>query len=437
MNAKVEPTAEPEVIAANRRHPVVDRAVAPQPVPAGVGRLSRMLRGQWLKPSSPAETVPEPETQAGGGGRRGPSWFKLSFVACVIIPAIASWLYFAFIAADQYVATSRFAVRTAATEQQVELPSTAARSNSFGVPMVVGQDAYLIVAYIQSHKIIQDLLPTIDLRKMFRHPNADFWARLEKDATAEELEAYWKKHVQASVDGPSGIVTVRVRAFTPDDATTLLQSVLAASEKLANDVSARARRDTVSRAEEEVRRTLASVQDALKALQGFRERVGFVDPVSSATMTNTLLLQMLAEKIRLENELFVMQRVAPDNGTGQRVLRTQIQSVDQQVDKLKGDLTGATAEGRSIATALVEYEALELQRLFTTKMFSLAQEALTRATQRAERQNIYVTVFVAPAKPEEARYPERWAMALIVPISLLIIWGIFAMVASAIDDHRV
>ncbi|MGL4239837.1 MAG: capsule biosynthesis protein [Beijerinckiaceae bacterium] len=413
-----------------------DRAY-PSAVPGNGGRLSAILRGRWLRPSKQEDVEPAPEVQAGGGGRRGLSWFKWSFVFCVVLPAIASWLYFAFIAADQFTAVSRFAVRTAATEQQVELPGTGARSSNFNLPMVVGQDAHVIVAYIHSHKIIQDLSPTIDFRKMFRRPSADFLTRLEKDASAEDLVTYWRRHVQASVDGQSGIVTVRVRAFTPDDASSLLEAILAASEKLANEVSARARRDTVSRAEDEVRKTLASVQDSLKALQGFREKVGYVDPVSSATLTNTLLLQLLAEKIKLESELFVMQRVAPDNATGQRMLQTQIQSVDQQVDRLKGDLTGTTAEGRSIAASLVEYETLELQRIFSTKMFSLAQEALTRATQRAERQNIYVTVFVAPSRPEESRYPERWAMAWIVPLSLLIIWGTFAMLASAIDDHRV
>jgi capsular polysaccharide transport system permease protein len=397
-----------------------------------------VLRGQWLRAPAAPDAEAEPQTQTGGGGRRGFSWFFLSFAAFVIVPTIASWLYFALIASDQFIASSRFAVRAAANERPVELPGSSAggSSSSVGMPMVVGQDAYLIVAYIQSHKIISDLSASLDLRAMFRHPRADFWARLAKDASAEDVEKYWKRHVQASVDGPSGIVTVRVRAFTPSDATTILQAILTASEKLANDVSARARRDTVARSEDEVRRTLASVQESLQALQSFRERVGFVDPVSSATMTNTLLLQMLAEKIRLENELFVMQRMSPDNATGQRVLRTQIGSVDQQVDRLKSDLTGASAEGRSIAAALVQYEALELQRVFSTKMFALAQEALTRATQRAERQNIYVTVFVAPSLPEESRFPERWVMALIVPVSLLIVWGVFAMVGGAINDHR-
>jgi capsular polysaccharide transport system permease protein len=227
-----------------------------------------------------------------------------------------------------------------------------------------------------------------------------------------------------------------VRAFTPDDSLALLKGILAASEKLANDVSARARRDTVARFEEEVRRAVGTMQEALQALREFREKVGFVDPVSSATMTNTLLLQMLGEKIKLENELFVMQRVSPDNATGLRVLRTNIQTVDQQIDRLKASLTGASAEGRSIAGALVQYEGLELQRVFSQKMLGLAQEALTRANQRAERQNIYVSVFVPPSLPEESRFPERWSMSVVVPLSMVVVWGIFALLAATIRDHR-
>jgi capsular polysaccharide transport system permease protein len=433
---------DPDVIDA----PAADGATVLPPADRGLRRGMSLLRERaWPKRQDqhrpPALVDVEPETAPplaqGGGRRRPPSWFLLSFIGCVVIPAIGYLIYLFAFASDQYVALARFSVRTAALEQQVELPSNSAnRTSNFGLPMVVGQDSYLVVAYINSHKIIEDLSPTINLRAMFRHPRADFWERLSSKASAEDLLTYWQQRVQASVDGPSGIVTVRVRAFTPDDSLALLKGILAASEKLANDVSARARRDTVARFEEEVRRAVGTMQEALQALREFREKVGFVDPVSSATMTNTLLLQMLGEKIKLENELFVMQRVSPDNATGLRVLRTNIQTVDQQIDRLKASLTGASAEGRSIAGALVQYEGLELQRVFSQKMLGLAQEALTRANQRAERQNIYVSVFVPPSLPEESRFPERWSMSVVVPLSMVVVWGIFALLAATIRDHR-
>jgi capsular polysaccharide transport system permease protein len=424
---------------------VKDRATPPE----ARGRLQRGLslltaRG-WLRRTD--ETKPAviadrpaaglPEAAAGGAGARPPSGLFLSFIGLVLLPSIGYLIYLLAFASDQFVATSRFAVRSAAFEQQVELPgNSATRTSNVAMPMVVGQDAYLIVAYITSHKVIEDLTPGIDLISMFRTSRADWFTRLPASSSAEDMLTYWRDRVSASVDGPSGIVTVRVRAFAPQDALTLLAGIVAASEKLANDISARARRDTVARFEDEVKRSLGNVQDSLQALREFREKAGIVDPISSATLTNTLLLQMLGEKIKLENELFVMQRISPDNATGLRVLRTNIQSVDQQVERLKAALTGASAEGRSVAAALVRYEELEMQRIFSTKMLGIAQEALTRAIQRAERQNIYLTVFVPPSLPEESRHPDRLAMSFVVPISLILLWGVLAMLAATIQDHR-
>lgn len=367
-----------------------------------------------------------------------PPLYLTTFLLFVLLPSLANILYLGFLASDQYVAVSRFAVRTAVGERQVELPGNgaASASASIGIPAVAGQDAYVIVTYVRSHAIIADLSKTIDLRGMFRSPAADFWARLKQDASAEELLSYWQSMVNASVDGPSGIVTIRARAFTPQDAKALVEAILKASEVLANDVSARARADMVQRAEDEVRRSEATVRDALKDLREYRESVGYLDPVTAATMTNKLLLQLLGEKIRLENDYFVSSRVTSETAPGVVSIKTSIQSVDQQIDKLKASLTGATEAGRSIAASLVRFETLELRRVFSEKLLMSSEDALERAKLRADRQNIYISVFVPPSLPQEAQFPERLAMSFIVPISLLVLWGIFALLVATIEDHR-
>lgn len=366
-----------------------------------------------------------------------PPLYLTTFVLFVLLPSIANLVYLGFLASDQYVAVSRFAVRTAVGEKQAEVPTNAASSSSgLGSTTVTGQDAYVIVTYVRSHAIIADLSKTIDLRGLFRSPAADFWARLKKDANAEELLSYWLDMVTASVDGPSGIVTIRARAFTPQDAKALVEGIIKASEVLANDVSARSRADMVDRAEAEVRRSEAAVRDALKDLREYRESVGYLDPVAAATMTNKLLLQLLGEKIRLENEYFVSSRVTSENAPGVMSIKASILSVDLQIEKLKASLTGATEAGRSIATSLVRFETLELMRVFSEKLLLSSEDALERAKLRADRQNIYISVFVPPSLPEEAQYPERLAMSFIVPVSLLVLWGIFALLVATIDDHR-
>ena len=113
---------------------------------------------------------------------------------------------------------------------------------SFTAP---GQNAYIVTSYIQSRAIVDDLSKTLNLREIFRRPEADFWARLKRNAWIDELTDYWKSMVSTYIDAPSGIVTLQVRAFRPDDAVALAKAVLTLSETLVNRISDRARQDAM------------------------------------------------------------------------------------------------------------------------------------------------------------------------------------------------
>jgi len=366
-----------------------------------------------------------------------PSAYLITFVLFVVLPSIASAIYLAFIASDQYVAEARFAVKQAQFDLDTDkTKSQLSHLTSGKIPSLAGQDVYIISNYIESRAIVDDLSKSLDLKQIFRRPEADFWARLKKGASIEELVDYWKGMVRTYVDGPSAIVTVEAKAFRPEDALQLSRAILAASEKLANDVSARARNDTMKWSEDEVKRAEGKVETALANLRAYRDSEGYIDPVAAATSTSKLLLQSMAEKIRLQSDYFVAARAMSPDAPTVVTLKARLQSLDDQISELKAKLTGNSPEGATIAASLTKFETLELQRRFAEKLYQLAQDSLERARIKAERQNIYVEVFVPPALPEYAKYPERLSLSLLIPVGLLIVWGIFAFAAAAVEDHR-
>jgi capsular polysaccharide transport system permease protein len=364
------------------------------------------------------------------------NWYLTSFYVFVIVPAIVAVLYLTFVASDQYIAETRFAVRSLQSDGGTDKASTSLLGSS-AVPVMADQDAYIVVGYIHSRAIVDDLSSTIDLRSIFRRPEADFWARLKADASIEDLVKYWDVMVETYVDRPSGIVTVAVKAFRPDDALLLSRAVLMASEKLVNDVSARARADAMRAAEDEVRRYEAQVRDALLALRSFRDREGFISPTTEATSTSTLLMQVMSEKIKLQNDLFVASRAMSPNAPTVQTMRSRLENVDRQIDQLKAQLASHSTDGRPLSKSLVKFEELELQRTFAEKLYSMAQDALERARMRAERQNLYISEFVQPSLPQQPTYPQRFALSFIIPIALLVVWGILALIGAAVEDHRI
>ena len=369
---------------------------------------------------------------------RGAHWAPVSFFFCVVIPALAFILYFAAIAAPQFVVESRFVVRTAdvaasTTDAMSSAVSALSSSLSFSP---AAQNSYIVAQYIKSRAAVDDLEKLLNLREIFRRPEADFWARLKEDATSEELVDYWKNMVRAYVDGPSTIVTVEVKAFRGDDALNLSKAILTLSERLVNQISERARRDVMRSSEEEVRRADSVARASLQELQIARNTEGILDPTKAADETSKLLMQLVTEKTRLEGELHFAQQAMDKNSPSVRQLSTRTEILDRQIASLKSSLAGPTAVDRNVAASLRRFEELEVKRVLADKLLTFAEDGLERARLRAERQNLYFMVFVSPRSPDEPTKPLRLTYSILLPIACFVIWGMFALIWAAIEDHN-
>ena len=369
---------------------------------------------------------------------RRPFWPGIAFLAFVVLPSLAAQVYLAFFATDQYLAEARFAVRTAEIASPMDkLPSAGFSIGAAPIYSSSSQHAYIVSSYIRSRAMVDDIMKEIDIREIYTRPEADFWARLKANATIEQIRDYWAIMVSCYVDAPSGIVKVQVLAFRQKDAVRIAEAVLRLSEKLVNDISARAREDAMNTAGQEVRRADGIVRTALAHMRQFRDTEGFIDPVKTADETGKLLATLVGEKIRLESDYFVATRTMAKDAPSVQNLRNRLDSIEVQIDSLKSRLAGNSSQARNIAGALSRFEDLELQRRFSEKLYTMAQDGLERARMQSERQAVYLTVFVPPAVPEEASYPRRIAYSIVIPFLLSILWGIGALIAASVEDHRI
>ncbi|MBM3607996.1 MAG: capsule biosynthesis protein [Alphaproteobacteria bacterium] len=403
-----------------------------------VKRVADGVVSRSAPPDRASPLLPPLETES--PARQGLLW-RLSFILCVVIPAFATVVYFAFLASDQYVSESRFAVRSISGEDDATAKgalAAAASGASTAVSAInsTSQNAHIVASYIRSPAMVADMLKSVDLRAIFTRPEADFAARLKSGATLDELVAYWVKMVKASIDGPSGIVTLEIAAFRREDALMLGRETLRLSEALVNEISNRARRDATAKAEEEVFRAFGTVRKALAALQDYRNEAGLINPVETATDTGKLLVQLLAEKIRIENDLFVGKRQMSENAPTIRTLQSRLQTIDSQIAALRAKLSGNQADQDNIAARLNKFEELEVERQFAEKRYEISLASLDRARIIAERQNVYLTTFVQPTTPEQPRFPRRLALSLLLPGIFFALWSIAALIWASVEDHR-
>lgn len=373
----------------------------------------------------------------------------IGFLLFFVLPSLASIVYFTLIAAPQYAAEARLVVRA------VEITQEEAKSDSkVGVSGGVGgsqtnmasgglkyspttQNAYIVAQYIRSRAMVEDLSKVVNLREIFRRPEADPVARLADDASIEDLVEYWQGMVRSYVDAPSGIVTFQIRAFRADDALKIADEVIRLSERLVNQISKRAREDIMRASEDEVREAAAHVRTILKDLRIARDAEGMLDPVKTADETGKLLMQMMTDKIKLEAELFAAMRTLDKDAPSVRNLRSRLEIAEKQLAAMRATMAGNGGPTRNIAASMRTFEELESKRFVAEKLLVIAEEALDRARKRAERQNLYFMVFVPPTLPMEAKFPRRLAYSIIFPLAFLVLWGIGALTAAAIEDHRI
>jgi|FEC22Drversion2_1045045.scaffolds.fasta_scaffold00324_16 capsular polysaccharide transport system permease protein len=366
-------------------------------------------------------------------------WLGVSFILGVLMPGLASVIYFAFIAAPQFVVETRLVVRAAelggggsgSDQPDIAVGGSAAMSYS-----AAAQPAHIVAHYIRSQAAVEDLLKRVDLREIYTRGDTDPLSRLKKDASIEELTRYWLTMTRAYVDAPSGIITVEVKAFRATDAYAIAQALIAASENLVNEMSHKARQDILQAAEEEVRRADEQLRAALLALQQARNSEGMLDPVKAADETAKLLMQLMAEKVRIDSELYVASRSLSSESPTVRQLTARVQILDRQIETLRASLAGDSTSKANVAASFRKFEELETRRLLAEKLLTISEDGLERARIRADRQILYFMVFVPPTLPSRALLPKRLAYSLIFPLGFLVAWAILALLWKTVEDHR-
>jgi capsular polysaccharide transport system permease protein len=396
-------------------------AAAGLPVPAPESRPLAIFTG------------PDVTGEAAPSARRRQFPFRLLvFVLVAAVPTALAGVYYFFIAADQYVAEFRFALR-AVEPVRGEIGGIFQGNVA---PSPVGVDSYAVVQYIGSRDIIDDLGKTLDLREMFSTPIADWWARLQLPVSIEELVRYWKNQVDAFYDTTNGTIVVRACAFTPEDALRLAQGIFASSERLVNELSERARRDTLRNSEKEVRRAEKRLKTALTRLSEFRDREGLIDPRKSADATQALAGRIRDEIVRADTELSTVRHYMRDDAPSVKMLEARLQSLQTQLHSVESEVTNTERSRSEVLSRVMEsYERLESERTFAEKAYQHALEMLDRARMNADRQQIYIAGFVQPSLPEEALYPRRLRSVGIVLFFSCAVWVIGGFTVRTVREH--
>lgn len=358
------------------------------------------------------------------------AWFSV----CVLIPTIAAALYFWLVVADQYAAEFRFSVSSSAAPP---MPAPSSLLTVLGgVTNSTSSDNYMVTDFITSPQAVQELQERIKVRNFYTKPTIDWWSRFDAKAPMESFIRHWQSMVTARFDIITGIATAEVRAFSPEDARLIANTLVDLSEQLINQIANRRAIDAVHTATKEVERA----QDRLKVIRArltaYRNKFGIIDPTTSVAASNSSLVQTLrANLAQLETQLETLksQNLRPNTPTIV-ALNSQINSTREQLANTEAQV-GRDASGANLSTTVAEYEQLNSELQYAQSAVTATMQALDQARANAAKQQLYITPYVLPSLPESARYPSRFFSTMTVAVMCFAFWIISVMIMRAIRER--
>jgi capsular polysaccharide transport system permease protein len=360
----------------------------------------------------------------------------LGWIGGCLVPAAAVVGYLGFVMSDQYTTETQFAAMGGASVAADPISRLTGMSGFQDV-----QNALIVINYIQSPAIVTELEHSVALRELFSRHDIDWLSRFRADGSFEKLVKYWHHQIKIHAESPSGIVTIKVSAFSPEDALTIANAVATASENMVNAMSMRAIRDATAEAESELERAQRRLQEVRVALLNLRTAQATLDPHRSADGLGKLIGELRLERARLEDDASSAKRSKIEESAPQmQLLRAKIEVISDQIADLERQITSTpdATSGATMSDKMTSFDQLETNHKIAEKQYTGALQTFERARLNAESKRVYLATFAPPLLPHDVAWPEyRLLLTLLGAAAVAAIYWILTRVISRVFGYPI
>jgi capsular polysaccharide transport system permease protein len=353
------------------------------------------------------------------------------FWAVVGLPTLIAGVYFFGIASELYLSEVKFIVHGPAKGPASALSAMLESAAS----SAVSEDTYAVHEYLMSRDAVRRLEREDDLRSLLGRPEGDLISRFpgawfwRKDF--EALYKAYSRFVSVEVATQSGVSTLQVKAYRPEDAQRIATALLMFGEQLVNALNERARHDALAVFQGEVDATEQNIAKIQSQLTEYRIKAKMLDPKSAAVGPIELLGQMNAQLANAKGQLAEIIKNSP-NSPQIPLIRTRIASLEKLIGEERAKITG---DNDSVATAVTEYERIDGRRQLAEKTLASAFTSLEAARLEAQRQQLYIETITQPNLADYPLYPKRLASFATVAATCLLVYGIAWLLVSGVREH--
>ena len=350
----------------------------------------------------------------------------------VIIPTFCSLIYFSVWASDQYTSESSFVVRSARSQSSLTGLGALLQSAGFARSQ---DDTYTVQEYMRSRSALDALQKQIPVRAYYEE-KGDIFSRFNPFGFFDSKEAfyqYYTKKVGINFNSIAGISVLQVQSFDAEESKQINEALLKNGEELINQLNDRARKDTVTFAEQNVQVAEERVKESADGLMEYRTKNGIFDLKGQSEVQLGLVSKLQDELIVIQTQLDQVRAITPDNPQIPG-LKAREQSLRKEITQQMSLISGK-GDG-SIASKAAEYQRLYIENELAEKQLAAAIGSLESAKAEADRQQLYLEVISQPNEPDMAQAPNRVYNIVSTLIIGLMVYGILSLLTASIREHK-
>ncbi len=384
--------------------------------------------------TGPPEVPPPPPLARAARPAARHRGLALAMVLVVVMPVIVVSGYLFFAAQDQYASRAGFTIR--------QDDSASASDILGGMSQLLsgsgGSHADLLFEYLHSQELVMQVDARLDLRAHF----ALAWPRdpvfaLPPRGSVDQLVRFWQRILRVSFDRNTGLLLVEARANDPAYAREIILAIVASSEAMINQLNLQARRDRMRLAEADLQQAVTRLRTAREDLAEFRARTQIVDPEADiqgrmGVLNN--LQQKLAEAL-VEHDLLALITDANDPRLRQSARRVDVireRIVEERATFARQDTSTAETDYPRL---IAQFESLLVEQEIAQQGYGAALRALDLARSNAERQSLFVALFIRPTLTQEPGYPKRLLLIGMTALFSLLVWVFGALAYYSLRDR--
>ncbi len=296
------------------------------------------------------------------------------------------------------------------------------------------QDSKVVEEYLRSLDVYALLDEEFGLTKHFKSDRLDIIERLASDTTMEEVLSFYRKRIRIVYDELSGILHIAYAHPDPQVAQAVLKALIEQVEQELNEFNRRKARKQLSFIRTEHQKNREKMDASSAKLESYQNEHLLLDPNISAESMSSIITELEATLTRKSIELAKLSAYLNERNHEVVALRNEIKSIRASITEKRKGLSGSDTS--RLNKVLFEYDRLKMELEFDTEVYKNSLIQLETSKLDALKAAKTLSVVSRPNLPDGYSYPNKPKVFMTLLIVLLLVYGVFSMLAHIIKDHK-